>query len=95
MTVLPAWVPSDSIAIALIVFILAMFLMNRGQSWFLNVIDRREPAAVAVGVFFIFAAMEGWFSNVVSVGSTDTWVMLGVILLAIGVVAQYTGIIDL
>lgn len=95
MTLLPAWVPSDSIAIALVVFVLAMFLMNRGQSWFLNVVDRREPAAVAVGAFFILAAMEGWFSNVLALGSKGTWIVLGGVFLFAGLAAQYTGIIDL
>lgn len=91
---LPAWFPGNSLSIALLVFIVAVLLMNKGRWWTLNALAQKEPLAVAIGVFLIVGTAEGWFGQVTP-GTQETWFVLGGIALMIGLTARYTEMLDL
>lgn len=93
LSVLPAWFPSDAVAVFLVALIVAIVLMNRGAWWVVNLLAQDEPLLVAVGV--TVAAAHGEVSRVVGAGSPDAWLVVGVATALLGVVVWRSDDLDL
>lgn len=86
-TMLPAWLPTDALLLALVAFLGAVFVMNKNRSWFMRVVDFRYPLVVGAGV--LIAASNQLLAVEAGVGSPDTWVVAGVLIAAFGVAMWY------
>lgn len=91
---LPAWVPSDALLLGLLVLVAGTLLMNWNKRWTISrVMDLTAPLIVAGGV--LLAAMAGPLSMALGVGATDTWIAVGLLIAAGGIVAHASDRVEL
>lgn len=92
LALFPAWVPTDELLLALVVFVLAMLVMNRGRWWFVNIVAQDEPLLVAIGVFVVLVA--GQLAGL-GLGQPLVWQVAGALAIALGLLARYTDLLDI
>lgn len=92
---LPTWVPTDALLVAVAVALAAILVMNRGSPWFINAKAQDEPILVGLGVFLVLGA--GWFVNTVGLSMIPErfWMAAGLLAIAIGLFARYTDLLDI
>lgn len=95
MALLPAWVPTEALLIALVAAIVLVIAWNRGNRWIVNLLATDEPVLAAIGVFLVLAAnwLAGW--PVLEVVPPMLYMAAGALAFAIAVVARYTELIDI
>lgn len=95
LAMLPAWVPTEPLLIALVVLIIAALYLNRGNWWILNVLAADEPLLIAIGVFVVLAA--GWFTDTLGLSMipVELFWLAGAAAVAVGLIARYTDLIDI
>lgn len=74
---------SQALAAGLVVFMLAVLLMNKGRMWFINILAQKEPLMLAIGVVIILL-----FNNPVAM-------LVGLVLFVVGFASRYTDAIDI
>lgn len=85
MAIAPIWL-LDAIVVGVLVTLVAMLAMNRGDRTVVNLSAQDEPVVVGGGVAL---AVVGWHFN------SGVWMALGAIVALVGVLSRYTDWWDL
>lgn len=83
---MPWLTPAQSLIAAMIVLVVAILVMNKGDRWFINIKAQDQPMFVAIGSLIMFGS--GWLTGFG--GRPLYWIILGGLVAAYGIAARYT-----